>query len=121
MRLTARRLVFVLVVFALPGIAARSGQREVIEITLKGGKVHAPAEVSGGLPVIRVRRGQDVVLRWRSDLAMTLHLHGYDVETRVQPQGAATIAFVARAAGRFPVERHGNDGHMTLLYIEVRP
>lgn len=71
--------------------------------------------------MVRMRRGQEVVLRWRSDIDMIVHLHGYDLETRVKPDGEAMIEFVPRAAGRFPVERHAKSGHRTLLYLEVRP
>jgi hypothetical protein len=52
---------------------------------------------------------------------MKIHLHGYDIDTRMPSNGEAMMHFVARAAGRFPIERHGRDGYVTLLYLEVRP
>ncbi|MBM4263213.1 MAG: hypothetical protein FJ145_17505 [Deltaproteobacteria bacterium] len=124
MRLTARLVALALVFaggFGWAAISAEVGQKQVVAITLKGGKVHGQTEMSGGLPVVRVRRGQEVVLRWRSDIDMIVHLHGYDIETRVKPDHEAMTEFVARAAGRFPVERHAKFGHTTLLYLEVRP
>ena len=68
-------------------------------------------------------KGDDVALRWTSDQAVTLHLHGYDIETKVPARGTAEMRFCARAAGRFPVERHepGADPHTpkALLYAEA--
>jgi hypothetical protein len=73
--------------------------------------------------VIRVQQGDAVTLRWTSDRALTLHLHGYDVEQRVTPGTTATMSFTAKATGRFPVEIHGGDGHgaSALAYLEVHP
>lgn len=103
-------------------VAGERAVRQLIDITVRDGKIQsASAESSGGIPVIRVRQGQPLVLRWRADAAMTIHLHGYEIETRVPRDGEATMDFIARAAGRFPVERHAGRGHTTLLYLEVRP
>jgi hypothetical protein len=33
----------------------------------------------------------------------------------------ATMRFVARASGRFPIEIHSKDGRRVVGYIEVRP
>lgn len=71
--------------------------------------------------MIRVRQGWIVALRWASDIAMTIHLHGYDIDTRVLCNGGAMMHFGARTAGRFPIERHDRDRHVTLLYLEVPP
>ena len=68
-------------------------------------------------------------LRWRTDRPATLHLHGYDSETRVEPGTVGEIAFEAYATGRFPIHLHagneGADGHgqedAPLVYIEVYP
>jgi hypothetical protein len=125
MRLIARRITvaFTLVGgFTSAGTAAQIGPKHVIQIALKEGKIlSAAAENSGGMPVVRVRQGQALVLRWRTDVSVTIHLHGYDIEILVPRDGEAAMDFVARAAGRFPVERHGSAGHKVLLYLEVRP
>lgn len=72
---------------------------------------------------LRVSRGDNVELRWSSDRRVTLHLHGYDIERTVSPQAAATMAFTASIAGRFPVSEHGRGGHhgRAVLYLEVHP
>ena len=78
--------------------------------------------------LIRVNEGDHVTLRFTTDRPLLLHLHGYDVEWRVQPGAVATIAFVARLTGRFPIEEHGagtrKDGaheDSPLVYVEVYP
>jgi hypothetical protein len=77
---------------------------------------------------VRVVKGDTVVLRWRSDQRLELHLHGYDVNTIVSPGTPAEMKIRARATGRFPVEIHGQGesgghghGHRTIFHLEVYP
>jgi len=84
---------------------------------------------------LRATEGERVELRWTSDESLVLHLHGYDIETRVAPDKPAVTSFTARLTGRFPVEIHvdsmpGRSGssakssshhHVTLLHVEVHP
>lgn len=87
------------------------------DVVLEGGKLAA------GPKVIRVSEGDTVEIRWTIDTAAEVHLHGYDIETRVAPGATATMAFEAFATGRFPITLHGSGGHGhgTLLYLEVLP
>jgi hypothetical protein len=67
-----------------------------------------------------------VRLRWSTDRAMDLHLHGYDIETRIEPGTVSELTFTARATGRFSVEVHvakrsGGHSHAPLVQIEVHP
>jgi hypothetical protein len=75
--------------------------------------------------VVRATEGERVELRWSSDEALVLHLHGYDIETRVAPGAPAVMAFTARLTGRFPVAIHGERGtkhsHRALLHVEIYP
>ena len=73
--------------------------------------------------VVRVRQGDDVTLRWTTDEPVMVHLHGYDLESRITPDTPVSMKFRARAAGRFPIETHaqGRDGERTLGYLEVLP
>ena len=110
--------------------AAFAGQQKlptrVVALKIEQGTVKS-ADLVSGRPVgsIRITQGNDIVLRWTSDQAVTLHLHGYNIEIKVPANGAGEMRFRARAAGRFPVERHepGADPHTskTLLYVEVYP
>jgi len=72
---------------------------------------------------IRVKRGDYVELRWTSDRPVFVHLHGYDIERRVTPESAATMAFEADKAGRFRVSQHFHDARRehAILYLEVHP
>ena len=78
-----------------------------------------------GEKVIRVKQGEQVSLRLTTDEAVTLHLHGYDIEKTVKPGETVVMSFRAHATGRFAIESHGLGGKkekpVTLLYIEVLP
>ncbi len=77
--------------------------------------------------VIRVLQGDVIELAWTADKAVTLHLHGYDIELSVMPHTPGIMAFTARATGRFAITQHGSLGHQTdhehetLAYLEVYP
>lgn len=81
-----------------------------------------------GKQVIRITQEETVTLRWSTDEAVQLHLHGYDIEKAVKPGTQTLMTIKAHAAGRFPVTTHGfgNDAHgghskNNLLYLEVYP
>ena len=76
-----------------------------------------------GEQTLRVSKGDKVVLRWKSDRPIALHLHGYDIERSVPDQGEATMSFIANITGRFPVSEHthGPGHHRAVLYLEVHP
>lgn len=82
-------------------------------------------KVMGGVKTITVKQGEQVSLRWTTDEAVTVHLHGYDVEKTLKPGETAVMSFKAHASGRFPIESHGFGGkkgkHIVLLYLEVLP
>jgi len=89
----------------------------VFELSIRNG------ELPGDQRVIRVRQGDVVTLRWTTDKVLTIHLHGYDIESSLSPRGAVSMRFTARATGRFPIETHGHGrgGERTLAYVEVHP
>ena len=70
---------------------------------------------------IRVSQGDQVELYWSSDKPDVLHLHGYDIHTKVTPHVSAVMQFKAFASGRFSVKSHGESGHASLIYLEVHP
>jgi hypothetical protein len=85
-------------------------------------------KVAQSMRLIRVKQGDTVKLRWTSDRPIVLHLHGYDIERKVEPGAVSEMAFVARATGRFSVEEHKPDvkgghshGEAALVRIEVLP
>jgi hypothetical protein len=106
----------------LAGSATAHGAELAFDLKIERGTV-APS-----MRLIRVRQGDAVKLRWTSDRPIVLHLHGYDIEARVQPGGVAEMAFTARATGRFAIEEHKPDdrgghthGEAPLARIEVHP
>lgn len=107
--------------FNAGGAAAQTPEAS-FDLKIENGKV-AP-----NMRNLRVRQGDAVKLRWTADRPIVLHLHGYDIELKVEPGAVAEMAFLARAAGRFPVEEHKpqakgghSHGEAPLVRIEVRP
>ena len=104
----------------LPAPASAADSPKTIDITIRNGQVV-------GKNSLRVTRGDTVILRWRSDQPLELHLHGYDLTVAVKPGTPAEMKIVARATGRFPVEVHGTGGargghgHKALFHLEVYP
>ena len=113
----------VLAMLAIGAASAVAQTPEVVfDLKLEKGRV-AP-----NMRLIRVKQGDAVKLRWTTDRPIVLHLHGYDIETKVEPGAVAEMAFTARATGRFPIEEHKPDakgghshGEAPLVRIEVRP
>ncbi len=89
--------------------------------------------VEGSASTLRVKRGETVLLRWRSDEAVSLHVHGYDLQANLSAASPKTIRFEATIAGRFPITAHEfgatadqdarpkKHREVTLLYLEVLP
>jgi hypothetical protein len=89
--------------------------------------------VEGGASTLRVNRGETVVLRWRTDEAVSLHVHGYDLKANLSPAAPASMRFEAGVAGRFAITAHEfgaladqsatpkKHREVTLLYHEVLP
>ena len=103
-------------------LAMAQGREIVFDLRIEKGRV-AP-----NMRLVRVRQGDTVKLRWTSDRPILLHLHGYDIETKVEPGTTAEMTFTARTTGRFPVEEHKpstrgghSHGEAPLVRIEVQP
>ena len=94
--------------------AAESG---IVELSIREGAL--PKEQL----VIRVQQGDQVTLRWTTDVPAHIHLHGYDIELALKPGVPGTMKFRARATGRFPITVHGakKGRETTLGYFEVHP
>lgn len=89
--------------------------------------VHRKIENAPG--TIRVMAGDTVELRWTTDEATTVHLHGYDLALALDPAGEARMRIEANATGRYPISAHGfgdasgkgAQREVVLLYLEVHP
>lgn len=114
MRRSVPRSVIV-TMLTLGAIAPALAEPRLFDLVLKDGQL--PPEQR----LLRVRQGDEVTLRWTTNRPFTLHLHGYDLEARLVPQGAVELRFTARAAGRFPLEIHGPGTERTVGHLEVHP
>lgn len=72
----------------------------VIEVSYAGG------QVTGVDPRVNATLGEQVVLRFTSDVEEEIHVHGYDLYTDLAPGVPAEIAFTADIPGSFEVELH---------------
>ena len=57
-------------------------------------------------PVLKVKQGDEVTLKVRSDKEGELHLHGYDLDVGLVPGSVAELVFTANATGKFDFELH---------------
>lgn len=83
------------------GEGADEGQPDAdveAEVTVEGG------QVAGGVERIPVEVGDTVALRVASDVADTVHVHGYDRQAAVAPDEPAVVRFTADIPGVFEVE-----------------
>lgn len=107
------------------GAAALSAQAAEVAFDLRVQRGRVPENMR----LVRVAQDDIVTLRWSADRPLLLHLHGYDLEWRVQPGTVARVTFTARLTGRFPIHAHGatvreGDGaheDSPLVYVEVYP
>ena len=113
-----------LLAISLSLFASRAQAADVaFDLRIERGRVPA------NMRVIRVKQGDNVTLRWSSDRTINLHLHGYDIEKKLEAGVTADMTFHARATGRFAVEIHtskaGAGGHAhgeaPLVQVEVHP
>jgi hypothetical protein len=119
-----RRLVAVLSVIGMVGLAASGAQAAELTFALKIEHGHVPANMR----LIRVMQGDTVKLELSTDQHQFVHLHGYEILKEVAPGAVTELAFTANVTGRFPVHLHAgheetdDHGHEdTLVNIEVYP
>jgi hypothetical protein len=123
----ARRhgLLFVLLVACATAIGVPAAQAATVAFDLKIERGRVPENMRR----IRVEQGDIVTLRWSVDQPAILHLHGYEIEQRIEPGTVGEMIFTARATGRFPVHIHDAESASSkraheeapLLYVEVYP
>jgi hypothetical protein len=68
---------------------------------------------------LRFQDGETIRLRFRSNVASEVHIHGYDKYVDVPAGGSARTSFKASAQGVFEMEDHGTGA--VLAKLEVRP
>lgn len=89
-----------------------TGVETLIAISYAGGRV------SGVGSRAKVALGSAVLLRVTSDVADTLHLHGYDKQVPLVAGSAAELRFTASMAGGFELELEGLGKTLTQIQVE---
>jgi FtsP/CotA-like multicopper oxidase with cupredoxin domain len=104
----------------LLSIAAAQTSAHKLSVAIENGKANTGT--------VRVTQGEEVEITVSCDQSAELHMHGYDLSVEPRPGTPATFAFVAKIAGRFPVEAHrmgpaGKEKRRpgALFYVEVHP
>jgi hypothetical protein len=121
--LTLARSVVMLLPVAASSIPPAMAAELIFDLRIDHGRV------SDNMRLIRVKEGDVVTLRWRTDQAVILHLHGYDIEQAIAPGAVTELTFKAYATGRFPIYVHGAEERgqthahreMPLIDVEVYP
>ena len=98
---------------------APAPEPELTRIQIRGG------EVAGGPAEIKVKKGDTVVIVVSVDAPDDIHLHGYDIEKKVEPGQPARFRFKAKFEGEFEIESHaaedaGRDPLVGTLIVEPR-
>ena len=99
--------------------APASPKPEATRIDIRGG------EVGGGPAEIHAKNGDTVVIVVSADSPDDIHLHGYDIEKKVEPGKPATFRFKANLEGEFEIESHvaedaGRDPLLGTLIVEPK-
>jgi hypothetical protein len=97
----------------VPVASNPSQAKDIFDLEIKDGRL------ASGQSVIQVHRGEQVVLRFKSNTADELHLHGYDLYARITPRETAVLEFSANRTGRFTLELH--EAQTELGALEVYP
>jgi plastocyanin len=96
-----------------------SPKPQAARIQIRGG------EVVGGPADIKVKKGDTVVIVVSADAPDDVHLHGYDIEKKVEPGQPARFSFKANLEGEFEIESHkaedaGRNPLLGTLIVEPR-
>jgi hypothetical protein len=68
--------------------------------------VISQGRVKDGVKVLKLKRGEKVVLTVISDVPDELHVHGFEKHLKLVPDKAASIEIIANRTGRFTIELH---------------
>src|SRR5215208_8311261 len=86
-------------------------QEETVDLMITGGNRMTPDQIS-------VTEGEHVTLTLSSDEPLEFHLHGYDLETEVEPYEPAELSFDATITGRFEIENEGIREELGALLVQ---
>jgi hypothetical protein len=101
-------------VIAKPGSDDKSTGPQAIRLQLKN---HA---LVGGRKVIKVKKGDRVVMVVSSDKPEKIHLHGFEIERDVTPSKPGRFAFTAKNEGAYAIESHTTEKKLATLQVQPR-
>jgi hypothetical protein len=93
---------------------AKPAGPQVFRIQLKN---HNPV---GGRKVIKVKKGDRVLIVVSSDKPETVHLHGVDIEREITPSKPGRYAFTAKNEGAYELESHTTEQKIATLQVQPR-
>lgn len=99
---------------AMHSAMAAAQVAKTFEFAIVGGKL------GDGEQTVQVSEGDLVELQWSSDEALSLHMHGYNIELDVTLDSPATMRFHATRTGRFSILNHDGSPPNVLLFLEVQ-
>lgn len=89
-----------------------SGEVSQVQVEVEEGRVQGPGQVT-------VSQEMTVRIEVTSDVAGTVHVHGYEIFREVSAGGRVEVGFKAAIAGVYEVELH--PAELLLLRLEVSP
>jgi hypothetical protein len=118
--LTRAAVIVLVVVLVLGGLffllrpdnPSGAPRERAFDVSVRGGEM-SPNEIS-------VNKGDSVTLQVSSDQPIELHIHGYDVEQKVESGREAELQFEADLTGRFEIEDHETEKELGVLQVRPR-
>jgi heme/copper-type cytochrome/quinol oxidase subunit 2 len=89
---------FVLVIFQL-GCTTSEPEQMIFDLSIQNETLKAPS-------TLIVKQNDDVIFDITSDKKTRFHLHGYNLDTYIEPNTVSTLSFKANATGKFDFEIH---------------
>src|SRR3954453_13481331 len=94
-------------------VQAAPPQRQSLDVVVTKG------QLSGGIQVIKMAKGGELLLKVTSDMEDKLHGHGLDPRARVLPGKTTSLPIPGARTGRFPIELH--HANVTIAVLEIYP
>jgi hypothetical protein len=110
---TALQMLAVAAVLVSSAQGATPPQRQSLNVVVTKG------QLSDGTKVIKMTKGDELLLNVTSDMEDELHVHGLDLRARVLPGKTTSLLIQGARTGRFPIELH--HANVTIAVLEIYP
>lgn len=106
MRLMPYALIAIVLVVTAASCGGGEPDQVMFDVAIRG-------DSPSGESTFEVKQGDGVTFRVSADIVGTVHLHGYDIENKVEPGQETSFSLTADATGRFALMFHpGIGGHV---------